>query len=149
MGRPVAPAGVTRPTTFGAMTPGEIVDDMLRRIAGYVERRDLDAALALFREDGVLIGSEAWEWAEGVAAIKEHLALLFARPQTYTWTDWDPLITGSAGDVIWFISPATLVERDGADQREFPYRLSGVLERVATGPWLLRLFNGSEPAANP
>ena len=148
-GYPMAPAGATRPTTFGAMTPGEIVDDVLRRIAGHVERRDLDAAVALFHEDGLLVGSESWEWAEGVATIEEHLALLFARPQTYTWRDWEPLVTGTVGAVIWFISQATLVERDGAEEHLIPYRLSGVLERVADGPWLLRLFNGSEPVAGP
>ena len=149
IGHLMAPAGGTRPTTFGAMTPGEIVDDVLRQFAGHVEHRDLDAAVALFHEDGVLVGSESWEWAEGVATIEEHLALLFARPQTYTWADWGPLVTGSVGAVIWFISPATLVERDGAEARLFPYRLSGVLERVADGPWLFRLFNGSEPPAGP
>ena len=58
-------------------------------------------------------------------------------------------ITGSAGDVIWFVMPATLVERcDGMDSQS-PYRLSGVLERVHGGTWLFRLLNGSEPAPGP
>ena len=145
----MAPVGGTGPTTFDGMTSGEIVDDVLRRIAGHVERRELDAAVALFHEDGVLVGSESWEWAEGIATIEEHLAFLFARPQTYTWRDWEPLVTGTVGAVIWFISPATLVERDGAGERSFPYRLSGVLERVVDGRWLLRLLNGSEPTVGP
>ena len=140
---------MTERATFEAMTPGEVVDDVLHRIARCVERRDLDGAVALFHEDGVLVGSEAWEWAEGVDAVRRHLALLLARSQTYTWKDWDPLVTGSVGDLIWFISPATLVERAGAEETDIPYRVSGVLERVATGPWLLRLFSGSEPTVGP
>ena len=105
--------------------------------------------MALFHEDGILVGSESWEWAEGVAAVGDQLTLRFARPQTYTWREWDPLVTGSAGAVIWFNSTATLVERDGAEERTFPHRLSGVLEQAADGPWLLHLFNSSEPTADP
>lgn len=131
------------------MTPGETVDDVMGRFVEHVERRDVDAVVALFGDDGVYFGSEAWEWAVGAAALRDLFSRLFARPETYTWRGWGQPITGSAGDVIWFVMPATLVERcDGMDSQS-PYRLSGVLERVHGGTWLFRLLNGSEPAPGP
>ena len=131
------------------MTPSQIVDAALRRFAEHVSHRDVEAVVALFHDDGVLFGSEAREWAVGSTAIRLLLASLFARPQTYSWADWEPLITGSAGDVIWFVSPATLLERVDGVETGFPYRLSGVLQPVDDQSWLLRQLNGSEPADGP
>ena len=131
------------------MTPREIVDDVLRRFAEHVSHRDVEAVVALFHDDGVLFGSEAREWAEGSTDLRELLTSLFARPQAYSWTDWEPLITGSAGGVIWFASPATLLERVDGVETGFPYRLSGVLQQADDRYWLFRQLNGSEPADGP
>jgi ketosteroid isomerase-like protein len=131
------------------MTPRETVNEMMGRFVEHMEHRDLDAVVALFRDDGVFFGSEAWEWAVGTAALRDLFSRLFARPQTYTWSGWDLPITGSAGEVIWFVMPATLVERFEGAESEFPYRLSGVLEQVHGGAWRFRMFNGSEPAPSP
>ena len=131
------------------MTPSQIVEDALRRFADHVSHRDVEAVVALFHDDGVLFGSEAGEWAVGSTAIRLLLASLFARPQTYSWTDWGPLIAGSAGDVIWFVAPAVLLERVDGAETGFPYRLSGVLQPADDGNWLFRQLNGSEPAEGP
>ena len=131
------------------MTPSEIVDDALRRFAEHVSHRDVEAVVALFHDDGVLFGSEARESAVGSTALRQLLTSLFARPQTYSWADWGPLITGSAGDVIWFVSPATLLERVDGAETGFPYRLSGVLQAADDRNWLFRQLNGSEPAEGP
>jgi len=138
-----------RVTSFGEMTPREIVDDMLRRFSGHMARRDVEAVVALFHDDGVLFGSEAREWAVGSTALRQLLTSLFARPPAYSWADWEPLIAGSAGDVVWFVSPATLLERVDGVETGFPYRLSGVLQSVDDRHWLFRQLNGSEPADGP
>jgi ketosteroid isomerase-like protein len=118
---------------------------MLDRFARHVERRDLEATVALFGDDGAYFGSEVGEWAVGTAELRDLFDQLFARSETYTWSRWDLPIVGSVGQVIWFVMPATLVERGEEAEREFPYRLSGVLDQVTGGAWLFRLLNGSEP----
>jgi ketosteroid isomerase-like protein len=124
----------------------EIVDSALRSLTAALRRRDADGVLALFRDDAVLLGSEDGEMAVGALELREFLARIFARPGTYGWSGWDPVITGGTQDVLWFVAPATVIVRDDADgEQSAPYRLSGVLEPGRDGRWLFRLFNGAEP----
>ena len=102
------------------MTPDEIVEDLLGRFARHVEQRDLDATVALFDDVGAYFGSEVGEWAVGTEALRNLFADLFARPETYTWTRWDRPVIGSVGQVVWFVMPATLLERGEGAEREFP-----------------------------
>jgi hypothetical protein len=127
------------------MTPSEIVEDLLGRFARHVEQRDLEATVTLFGDDGAYFGSEVGEWAVGTAALRNLFVQLFARPEIYTWTRWDQPITGTVGQIIWFVVPAILLERGEEAEAEFPYRLSGVLDQGETGAWIFKLLNGSEP----
>jgi ketosteroid isomerase-like protein len=50
----------------------------------------------------------------------------------------------SVGDVAWLYAEGhVVISGDDSEQRS-PYRLTGVLERMA-GTWRWRLFHGSEP----
>lgn len=124
-----------------------IVNDLLGRFITCLRERDLDGALQLFSDDPVLFGSEAGETAHGIAQLEAFFARLFERPQTYGWTLEEPTAR-KAGSVVWFVAPATVVLRgDDGSEKSAPYRLSGVLERVADGRWLFSLFNGAEPVS--
>jgi ketosteroid isomerase-like protein len=127
----------------------EIVEDALRQLETHLRRRDVGGTVALFHQDGVAFGSEEHEHAVGADELRAFLSRLFARPHTYGWSGWEPLLTGGSDVLIWFVAPATVVVRidQGGDERA-PYRLSGVLERADDGRWLFRLFNGSEPSAS-
>lgn len=122
-----------------------IVNDLLGQFVTRLRERDLAGALQLFSDDPVLFGSEAEETAHGVPELEAFFRRLFERPQTYGWT-WEEPTVRKAGSVIWFVAPATVVvHSDDGSEQSAPYRLSGVLERVADGRWLFSLFNGAEP----
>jgi len=113
-----------------------IVDDALRALVAQARQRDVDGAVALFHDDGVLFGSEREENAVGRDELRAFFARLFEWPGTYGWSEWDPLLTGGSGSIVWFVAPATLVVRDDSNNDEsFPYRVSGVLERAGDGQW--------------
>ena len=113
-----------------------IVDDALRALVAQARQRDVDGAVALFHDDGVLFGSGREENAVGRDELRAFFSRLFERPGTYGWSEWDPLLTGGSGSIVWFVAPATLVVRDDSNNDEsFPYRVSGVLERAGDGQW--------------
>lgn len=123
-----------------------IVDGALRELVARARQRDVDGAVALFHDDGVLFGSEQEENAVGKDELRAFFSRLFERPGTYGWSEWDPLLTGGTDSIVWFVAPATLVVREDSNtDQSFPYRVSGVLERAGGDRWLFRLFNGSEP----
>ena len=123
-----------------------IVDEALHRLIAGLRRRDVEGVVALFHGDAVVFGSEEGEQAIGAEELRAFLSRLFERPHTYGWAGWDLLLTGGDGDLIWFVSPSTVVLQDDAGrEQEAPYRLSAVLERADDGRWLFRLFNGTEP----
>jgi ketosteroid isomerase-like protein len=123
-----------------------IVDEALHRLIAGLRRRDVEGVVALFHGDAVVFGSEQGEQAIGAEELRAFLSRLFERPHTYGWAGWNPLLTGGDGDLIWFVSPSTVVLQDDAGrEQEAPYRLSAVLELADDGRWLFRLFNGAEP----
>jgi ketosteroid isomerase-like protein len=129
-----------------ADTVQRIVTDLMHEFVTCLRDRNRDGALRLFHSDAVLFGSEAGESAHGAHELSDFFDQLFERPQTYGWM-WEPPIARRAGDVIWFVAPATvLVRGDDGSEHAAPYRLSGVLEQATPGRWMFRLFNGAEPA---
>jgi ketosteroid isomerase-like protein len=126
----------------------EIVKHSLRGFEVQLRMRNVDGALALFCDDGALFGSEEDESAIGIDELRDFFARLFARPHTYGWSEFEPLQAGGTDELIWFVAPTAVVIRDeDRNERQAPYRVSGVLELAGNGRWLFRLFNGSEPAA--
>ncbi len=127
-------------------TRQELVKDALREFEAQLRLRNLEGAVSLFHEDGVLFGSEEHETATGIDELRVFFSRLFARPHTYGWSELEPLHTGGSNKLVWFVAPTTVVVRDedGNEQRA-PYRVSGVLELADDTRWLFRLFNGSEP----
>jgi ketosteroid isomerase-like protein len=125
----------------------EIVRDAVGELRAQLRLRDLEGALALFWENAVVLGSGERESADGLDELREFFAALFTRPQTFGWSELEPLHTGGGDELIWFVAPTTVVIEDEAGNAErLPYCASGVLELAAGERWLFRLFNGSEPA---
>jgi ketosteroid isomerase-like protein len=126
----------------------EIVKNALRQLEVELRGRDVEGVVALFREDGVLFGSEEHENAAGANELRIFLSGVFARPHTYGWSEPEPLFTGGNDELVWFVAPTTvIIQGNEGHERHAPYRVSGVLDRAVDGRWLFRLFNGSEPAA--
>jgi ketosteroid isomerase-like protein len=126
----------------------EIVERSLGGFEVQLRLRNVEGAAALFCEDGVLFGSEQDENAIGIDELRVFFSKLFARPHTYGWSGFEPLLAGGSDELVWFVAPTTVVVRsEDGEEQQAPYRVSGVLELVGDGRWLFRLFNGSEPAA--
>jgi ketosteroid isomerase-like protein len=110
--------------------------------------RDLEAALACFVPDDDIsyVGSEPGERADGAAAVTALLTELFARPEAYCWEVQAASVHTRAG--IAYLSCETVgrVRTDAGHGESFPYRISGLLERTASG-WLWRACHGCEPHA--
>lgn len=104
-----------------------------------VENRDLEAALALWTDDGLFAGSSEDEVARG-HGIRVYLAAVFSTDHVLTW-DWEEPVVHEEGDLAWFFVPGRLLV-DGTKPR--PYRATGVA-RLVRGEWLLAMWSGSEP----
>ena len=136
------PASASAPAT--AEPPQEVAQRLLRSLVAALRARDLEAATGCFTDDAVLLGSEAGERADGVAAIRAFLGAFFDQPVTIGW-EWDAITADRLGDVVWFLLEGEAVLQGELEQR-MPYRLSGVmLERG--GRAALAQLHGSEPAA--
>lgn len=132
------------PPAAPAEPPDVVVDRLLRSLITALRGRDVDAALACFADDAVLLGSEAGERADGAAAIRAFLAGLLAAPVTIGW-ERDALTAERSGDVVWFLLEGEAVLRGDSEQRT-PYRISGVVVERG-GRAVLAQFHGSGPAA--
>jgi ketosteroid isomerase-like protein len=127
----------------------EIVRAAVWQLGERFRLRDVEGAVALFREDAVVFGSGERESAVGLDELRHFLVAIFARPDTFTWSELEPLRTGGGDELVWFVAPTTVVIRDEAGNAErLPYRVSGALELAAGKRWLFQLFNGSEPATS-
>lgn len=139
-----APRGPATPADAAVSAPpDQVVDALLRSLVSALRRRDLDAAVACFDRDAVLLGSGDAERADGAAAIRAFLADFFTRPVTIGW-DWDRISATRSGDVVWFLlQGAAVLQGDDGEQR-LPYRISGVIVERDGRPALAQ-FHGSEP----
>ena len=121
----------------------DVVRGLLDQLNAAAAARDADAALALFTEDAVLLGSGDVDNPVGQDELREFLARYFDRPYTVAWHGSD-LTVGDAAEVLWFLLIGELVCTGEAEER-LPYRLSGVLVPGADG-YRLAQFHGSRPA---
>lgn len=116
------------------------VPELLDALSDAVERRDLDATLALWADDGVLAGASEGELAVG-GAIAGFLALALDTVLAMRW-EWEAPVVRCEGDLAWFfVEGKVFVD----DTKPRPYRASGVLRRSAEG-WRFVLWHGAEPA---
>jgi ketosteroid isomerase-like protein len=103
-------------------------------------RRDLEAAVGCFADDPgtTYAGSEQGEVAVGPEALRELLARIFERDESYSWEAhqvWSSL-HGGLLMVMAELTGTVHFSSGGADC--FPYRLSGVLRIENDGSrWLL------------
>jgi uncharacterized protein (TIGR02246 family) len=133
----VAPAPTADP-------PAAVVDALLRSLVDALRARDVDAALDLFAEDAVLLGSDSGERAEGHDELRALLGRFFEQPATTGW-EWERLAADRASGVLWFLVEGDAVLQGDVEQRR-PYRISGVVV-PRDGRAVLVQFHGSEPAA--
>ena len=103
----------------------------------------LNETMACFSDDAdvALFGSEVAERSLGGAAIRQHMAELYARPYRILF-DLTPGKVSAHGHVAWMTAEGTY--RLSTDDASHPYRLTVVLERRRE-QWLLQLFSGAEP----
>jgi hypothetical protein len=103
----------------------------------------LNETMACFTEDAdvALFGSEVSDTSFGVAAIREHMAEIYARPYRVLF-DLQPGKVSAHGNVAWLTADGTF--RLSTDDQRQPYRLTAIFERRADR-WLWQVFSGSEP----
>ena len=135
-GAAAAPEAVADP-------PALVADRLLRSLVQALRHRDVDASVAHFASDAVLLGSEAGERADGAVAIRAFLARFFTHPVTIGW-EWEGISAARSAGVVWFLLEGEAV-LEGATEQRMPYRISGViLER--SGGAVFAQFHGSEPS---
>lgn len=102
----------------------------------------LNETMACFSDDAdvALFGSEVSETSLGRAAIREHLARIYAQPYRILF-DLQPGKVSAHGNVAWLTAEGTY--RLSTEDERRPYRLTAVFERRADR-WLWQLFSGSE-----
>jgi ketosteroid isomerase-like protein len=110
-----------------------------------LERRDLDATLALFVQhpDVTLVGSEQGETATGPSELRSFFERIFARPGIFRF-EWRSCTVSARGDVAWFFADAIARYTENDHIASVAYRTTGVLEREQNH-WLLAQYHGSEP----
>lgn len=103
----------------------------------------LDEAMACFSDDAdvAMFGSDVSDTSIGVAAIRQHLAEIFARPYRILF-DLEPGKVFAHGHVAWLTADGVYRLSPGDVTRR--YRLTGIFER-RRDQWLWQLFSGSEP----
>ncbi len=126
-----------------------VVAEKLKRLNDLVAAKDMAIIDELWSHRGFeLFGSEKTDYAASRDNLAAHFRELYAKPFRLSWVWEEPSITG-AGDVAWFTVWSRLdIAFDDGRVQSGPYRLTGILERVA-GTWWWRLFSGSEPAPPP
>lgn len=110
--------------------------------------RDLEAALGCFVPDDDLgyAGSEQAETAVGRVALGALLTAVFGRDEAYAWRPTSVTVHEYGSSAYVFAEADGSVRTDSGDQESFPYRVSGLVERVG-GRWLWRHCQGCEPTA--
>ncbi|MGX6600578.1 nuclear transport factor 2 family protein [Micromonosporaceae bacterium Da 78-11] len=108
--------------------------------------RDLPAALACFvpGDDIGYAGSEQAETATGRAALTELLAGVLGRDEAYSWRATTVTVHEFGTLAYLFAEADGSVLGDDGTTESFPYRVSGLVERVGDD-WLWRHCHGCEP----
>ncbi len=103
----------------------------------------LNETMACFSEDAdvALFGSDWADTSIGAAAIRQHMAELYARPYRILF-DMTPGKVSAHGHVAWLTADGTY--RLSTGDATHPYRLAAVFERRRED-WLVQLFSGAEP----
>ncbi|MEV0131512.1 nuclear transport factor 2 family protein [Dactylosporangium sp. NPDC050688] len=122
--------------------------EMVDRLGTAFMSQDVARVLACFvpDDDITYVGSEAGESATGRGAVEKLLKDLFARPESYSWQASAATVHTVPGGAF------VLAEADGAEHHPdgsvtpFPYRVTGLLSRRASGVWLWRAVQGAEPS---
>lgn len=125
------------------------VVEMVDRLGRAFLDKDVEAALSCFvaDDDITYVGPQAGESATGHAAVRELLSGVFARPPAYNWQATSATVHTLPGAAF------VIAEADGAQHwpdgtvDAFPYRITGLASRRASGAWLWRAVQGSEPAS--
>ncbi len=109
--------------------------------------RDLDAALACFApgDDVGYAGSEQAETATGRPALTALLTGVFSRDEAYSWAATAVKVHELGHAAYVFAEAEGSVRTDAGALDTFPYRVSGVVERVG-GRWVWRHCHGCEPS---
>jgi ketosteroid isomerase-like protein len=121
--------------------------EMVDRLGMAFLARDAAAVLACFvpDDDITYVGSEGGESATGRVSVEKLLESLFARPESYSWQATAATVHTVPGGAF------VLAEADGFEHHPdgsttpFPYRVTGLLSRRASGVWLWRAVQGAEP----
>lgn len=124
---------------------------MVDRLGMAFLSRDVAGVLACFvpDDDITYIGSESGESATGRASVEKLLESLFDRPESYSWQATAATVHTVPGGAF------VLAEADGEEHHPdgsatpFPYRVTGLLSRRASGIWLWRAVQGAEPTFTP
>jgi uncharacterized protein YceH (UPF0502 family) len=136
---PATAAAVEQPDVDAA----HVVRELLTGLNAAAAARDVEAALALFTGDAVLLGSGPDESPVGQDELRVFLSGLLGQPSTAAW-EGDDLTVGDAAGVVWFLLVGELVLR-GERERRRPARLSAVLVPQG-GTYRMAQLHVSEPA---
>jgi uncharacterized protein YceH (UPF0502 family) len=138
-----APLPAAAPVEQPDVDAAHVVRELLAAVDQAVAARDVEAALALFTGDAVLLGSGPGESPVGQDELRVFLSGLLGQPSTAAW-EGDDLTVGDAAGVVWFLLVGELVLR-GERERRRPARLSAVLVPQG-GTYRMAQLHVSEPA---
>lgn len=113
---------------------------LLQRLSCAIHDQHLEAALALWTDDAILVGTEEDELAVD-GDIGDFLALTMNLGVRFRW-EWQEPLVRQDGAIAWFYAAGTLCV-EGV--KPAPYRCSGVV-REQQGQWRLALWHGAQPA---
>ncbi|MET7421828.1 nuclear transport factor 2 family protein [Dactylosporangium sp. NPDC005555] len=121
--------------------------EMVDRLGMAFLSQDVAGVLACFvpDDDITYVGSEAGESATGRTEVEKLLESLFARAESYSWQATAATVHTVPGGAF------VLAEADGEEHlpdgsvNPFPYRVTGLMSRRASGIWLWRAVQGAEP----
>ena len=113
--------------------------ELLQAWSKAVEAKDLEAALALWTDDGILAGSGEEELGVD-GGVRAFVKAVFGTELVIGWSWQEPVVRGE-GAIAWFYADATLHVQGMKDR---PYRASGVV-RLVDGSWRFAMWCGASP----
>ena len=113
--------------------------ELLQALSKAVEAKDLDAAMSLWTDDGILAGSGEEELGVD-GGVRDFLRAVFGTELVIGWSWQEPVVRGE-GSIAWFYADGTLHVQGMKDR---PYRASGVV-RLVDGGWRFAMWCGATP----